>query len=121
LLVRHIGAGGATHSPELVLDLFSVKADGKEYRAVTSDVDVSNRQGVGANRRTAEYAGGGSGLGALFGAIVGGGKGAAVGAAAGAGGGLLTRIFTRGKEITVPAESVLTFYLDRTLVLRHQP
>ena len=121
LLVRDIGTGGATHSPELVLDLYSITADGKEYRVVTSDVDVSNRQGVGANRRTAKYAGGGSGLGALFGAIVGGGKGAAVGAAAGAGGGLLTQIFTRGREIKVPAESVMTFHLDRTLVLRPQP
>jgi hypothetical protein len=120
LLVRDIGAGGAAHSPDLVLDLFSVRAGGREYRVVTSDVDVSNRQGVGANRRTAEYMAEGSGLGALLGAIVGGGKGAAVGAAAGAGGGLMTQIFTRGKEIKIPVESVLTFRLDRTLVLRPQ-
>lgn len=118
LLVRDITGGGATHSPELVLDLFSISDGGKEYRVVTSDVDVSNRQGVGANRRTAEYAAGGSGLGALLGAIVGGGKGAAIGAGAGGAGGLLTQIFTRGKAIKVPAESVMTFRLDRTLVLR---
>ena len=62
LLVRDINNGGGAHSPELVLDLFSVTAGSKEYRVVTSDVDVSNRQGVGANRRTAEYAGGGWGL-----------------------------------------------------------
>lgn len=118
VLVREIKGGGAVHSPELVLDLFSVTAGGKEYRVVTSDVDVSNRRGVGANRRTAEFGGGGSALGALVGAIVGGGKGAAIGAGAGAGGGIFTQLFTRGKEIKVPAEALLTFRLDRTLVLR---
>ena len=56
------------------------------------------------------------GLGALFGAILGGGKGAAVGAGAGAAGGLITQIFTRGKEIKIPVESVMTFRLDRNLV-----
>ena len=118
LLVRNIRGGGATHSSERVLDLFSVSDRGKRYRVVTSDVNVSNRQGVGANRRTAEYAAGGSGLGALLGAIVGGGKGAAIGAGAGGAGGLLTQIFTRGKAVRVSAESVMTFRLDRTLVLR---
>lgn len=118
LLVRSIATGGAVQSPELVLDLFSVTVNGKEHRLVTSDADVSNRKGVGGNRRTAEFAGGGAGLGALMGAIFGGGKGAAIGAASGAGGGLLTQIFTRGKKIKVPAESELFFRLDRTLVLR---
>jgi hypothetical protein len=66
LVVRNITTGGATHSPEFVLDLFSVTAGGKEYRVVTSDVDLSNCRGVGANRRTAEYAGGGSGLDTLI-------------------------------------------------------
>jgi outer membrane lipoprotein SlyB len=118
LLLRNITSGGAAHSPELVLDLFSVTVNGKEHRVVTSDVDIKNRKGVGANRRTAVFAGGGAGLGALVGAILGGGKGAAIGAASGAGGGLVTQIFTRGKKIKVPAESQLIFRLDRTLVLR---
>lgn len=118
LLVREIKGGGAVHSPELVLDLFSVTVRGREYRVVTTDVDVSNRRGIGANRRTAEFGGGGAALGALVGAIFGGGKGAAVGAGTGAGGGVLTQLFTRGKEIKVPAEALLTFRLDRTLVLR---
>ena len=104
LLVRDINSGGASHGPELVLDLFSVSDHGKEYCVVTTDVDVSNRKGVGANRRTAEYAAGGSG--ALFDAIIGGGKGAGIGAGAGAAGGLLTQIFTRGKAVKLPAESV---------------
>ena len=52
---------------------------------------------------------------ALFGAIAGGGKGAAIGAGAGAGAGALTQVLTKGKAIRVPAESVLTFKLDKPL------
>ena len=38
LVIRNITTGGAVHSPELVLDLFSVDLGGKEYRLDTSDV-----------------------------------------------------------------------------------
>jgi hypothetical protein len=40
-----------------------------------------------------------------------------LGALAGAGGGALTQLFTRGKQISVPAETTLTFRLERTLVM----
>jgi hypothetical protein len=118
LVVRDIGTGGAVHSADLVLDLFSVTVNGKEYRVDSSDVNLNNKRGVGANKRTAEYGGGGAAIGALFGGIFGGGKGAGIGAAAGAGSGLLTQIFTRGKQVQVPAETSLMFRLDQTLVLR---
>ena len=118
LVVRSIETGGAVHTPELVLDLFSVTVKGKEYRVVSSDEDVSGKKGLGANRRTTEFGGGGAALGALLGGIFGGGKGAGIGAAAGAGGGLLTQLVTRGKQVKIPAEAQLTFRLDRTLVLR---
>jgi hypothetical protein len=70
---------------------------------------------VGANGRTVEYAGGGAALGAIIGPIAGGGKGAAIGAGAGAGAGAITQIMTKGGSIRVPAESVLTFSLDKML------
>ncbi len=117
LVVRDITTGGAVHSPELVLDLFSITVKGQEYRVVSADVDVNSKKGVGANRRTAEFGGGGAAIGALFGGIFGGGKGAGIGAAAGAGSGVLTQIFTRGKQVMIPAEASLMFRLDRTLVL----
>ena len=66
---------------------------------------------------TAEFTGGGAGLDALLGAVFGGGKGAAIGAGSGAVGGLVTQLFSRGKKIKVPAETELTFRLDRALVL----
>jgi hypothetical protein len=120
LVVRDIGTRGAVHSADLVLDLFSISINGKEYRVDSSDVNVNNKRGVGANKRTAEFGGGGAAIGALFGGIFGGGKGAGIGAAAGAGSGLLTQIFTRGKQVQVPAETSLMFRLDQTLVLKPQ-
>jgi hypothetical protein len=117
LVVSNVRGGGAVHSPELVLDLYSVDVHGEQYRVDSSSVTESNRSGLGANRRTAEFTGGGAGIGALMGAVFGGGKGAGIGALAGAGGGALTQLFTRGKEISVPAETAMTFRLERTLVM----
>src|SRR4029077_8467468 len=71
LVVRDMTGGGAVHSADLVVDLFSVTVKGHEYRVVSSDVDVNNKRGVGANRRTAEYGGGGAAIGALLGGIFG--------------------------------------------------
>jgi hypothetical protein len=117
-VVRKISTGGLVHSPEVTLDLYSVTVNKKQYMVVTSDVEESNRKGLGANKRTAELLGGGSALGALLGGVFGGGKGAGIGALAGAGGGLATQTFTRGKEVKVPAETVLKFRLEKTLVLQ---
>jgi outer membrane lipoprotein SlyB len=118
LVVNQINSGGAVHTPELVLDLYSVVLNGRAFRTITSNVIEKGRATVGANQRTAVYAGAGAGLGALLGGIFGGGQGAGIGAAAGAGGGALTQLFTRGKRVTVPAETTIIFRLDRTLVLR---
>ncbi len=118
LVVQQIKGGGATGTPELVLALFSVDLGGKEYRVFSSDAVEKGRAGLGANKRTLEFAGGGAGLGAMFGGIFGGGKGAGIGAAAGAAGGGLTQLFTRGKQVKVPAEAEMYFRLDQSLVLR---
>jgi len=79
----------------------------------TSNLQQSGKQGLGANRRTAEYTGGGAAIGAIIGAIAGGGKGAAIGAGAGAGAGAATQIVTKGSSIKVPVETVLKFELDQ--------
>jgi hypothetical protein len=79
----------------------------------TTDLGKTGKQGLGVNKRTGEFTGGGAALGAIIGAIAGGGKGAAIGAGAGAGGGALTQILTKGGSIKVPSETVLTFQLDK--------
>jgi hypothetical protein len=116
VVIRSASQGGKIRgASDLVLDLQSVTIDGKQYNIDTADVTRSGKSGVGANKRTAEYTGGGAALGAIIGAIAGGGKGAAIGAGAGAGAGALTQILTKGRSIKVPVESVLTFKLDKPL------
>lgn len=104
-----------TKASDLSLDLRSVAIEGRQYRISTVDVRQRGKQGLGANKRTAEYSGGGAVLGAVIGAIAGGGKGAAIGAGAGAGAGAVTQVVTKGGAIKVPVETVLTFRLDRPL------
>jgi hypothetical protein len=72
------------------------------------------------NKRTATMVGGGALAGAIIGAIAGGGKGAAIGAAVGGAAGAGAQVLTRGKEVKVPAETVLTFQLDSDLQLQAQ-
>ena len=50
--------------------------------------------------------------------IGGGGKGAAIGALAGGGAGTAGAAFTGNKEITLPAESALTFKLTEAVNVR---
>jgi hypothetical protein len=102
---------------DLVLGLRSLRIGGREYTVEAGDIGQQGKAGVGANKRTAKFAGGGAALGAIIGAIAGGGKGAAIGAGAGAGAGALTQVLTKGGSIKVPAESVLTFSLDKPLTV----
>lgn len=116
IVIRSASKGGHFRgTSDLVLDLQSISVEGKEYLISTADVSERGKEGLGANKRTAEYTGGAAALGAIIGAIAGGGKGAAIGVGAGAGGGALTQILTKGGSIRVPAETVLTFKLDKPL------
>lgn len=118
LVVRDVNSGGVTGSREMTLDLQSIKVGDRRYVVNTTDVkQTGGREGIGANKRTAEMVGGGTALGTLIGAVAGGGKGAAIGAAAGAAAGAGTQILTRGKSVKVPAESTLRFKLDEPLQL----
>jgi len=110
---------------DLSIDLESVTVDGERY-AVDVDPNAVGTSGIGstiengagtigANKDTATYIGGGALLGTVIGAIAGGGKGAAIGAAVGAAGGAATQIYTHGKRVDVPAESLLTFKLGEDL------
>jgi hypothetical protein len=117
LVIRDVSRGGLG-SPRLALDLQSVQINGQNYLVSTMDITRSSRTGIGANKRTAEMLGGGATLGTLIGAIAGGGKGAALGALAGAAAGGTVQVLTRGHHVRVPAESLLTFRLDRPLTLQ---
>jgi hypothetical protein len=116
IVIRSASKGGRFKgTSDLVLDLQSISVGGKEYLVSTTDLQQKGKQGFGVNKRTGEFTGGGAALGAIIGAIAGGGKGAAIGAGAGAGAGAVTQIATKGGAIKVPAETVLTFQLDKAV------
>jgi hypothetical protein len=116
IVIKSASKGGRfTGQSDLALDLRAISVEGQEYLIGTSDLQQRGREGVGANKRTAIFTGGGAAIGAIIGAIAGGGKGAAIGAASGAGGGAITQVVTKGGSVKVPAETILTFKLDRPL------
>jgi hypothetical protein len=116
VVIKSASKGGRFKgTSDLLLDLQTVTINGKRYSIDAVDIQKKGKSGVGANKRTATYSGGGAALGAIIGAIAGGGKGAAIGAGAGAGAGVLTQVITKGGSIRVPVETVLTFRLDKPL------
>jgi hypothetical protein len=115
LVIKSATKGGRFRgTSDLVLDLVSVSIEGQQYGLDVSDISMKGHSGIGGNKRTGEFMGGGAAVGAIIGAIAGGGKGAAIGAGSGAGAGGLTQILTKG-SIKVPAETILTFKLDSGL------
>ena len=116
IVIKSSAAGGKFKGQaDLILDLATVSVEGRQYALSTVDLEEKGRQGLGKNKRTAEFVGGGAAIGGVIGALFGGAKGAAIGAGAGAGGGVLTQAATKGGSIKVPAESILTFKLDAPL------
>lgn len=75
----------------------------------------------GKGKRTAVMAGGGTGAGALIGGLAGGGKGALIGGLVGAGAGTAGAAFTGNKELTIPAETAVTFTLANSITVKRPP
>jgi len=103
--------GGAV----LSLTLTSVEIHGKEYEIRTTSPTEASK---GKGKRTAAMVGGGAGGGALIGGLAGGGKGALIGGLIGAGAGTAGAGLTGNRDITLPAESVLTFKLVEPLEIK---
>ena len=120
LAVVNATEGGTTGTDSLELALRSVTINGNTYNVSSGTVEQRGKEGLGGNQRTATMVGGGAALGTLIGAVTGGVKGAVIGAVAGAGAGAAAQVLTRGKEVKVPAESVLTFRLGNSINLYRQ-
>jgi hypothetical protein len=103
---------------ELALDLASITAGGRRYTVSSSQETIhgTKKAGIGKNKRTAKFLGGGAAAGSVIGAIAGGGTGALIGGLVGGGAGAGVQTLTRGKSVHVPAESLLTFRLERPLM-----
>jgi hypothetical protein len=98
----------------IAVTLDSFQLNGKEYRVHTGSVE---RLSAAHKKRNLGFIGGGTGLGAAVGAIAGGGKGALIGAAAGAAAGTAGAAATGKLEVSIGAESLLTFPLRTAIGL----
>jgi hypothetical protein len=103
-------AGHLSGSAELQLELIRIVIDGHDYPLVSSDYSL---KGKGRGSDTAKKVGGGAVVGAIIGAIADGGKGAAIGAGVGSAAGAGVQVFTRGKQVKVPSETLLEFRLEQ--------
>lgn len=101
---------------DTTLDLRSVTVNGKRYELTTREKSTGPG-GLGANKRTAKYVGGGAAVGAVLGALLGGGKGAAIGGLIGGAGGAGAEVYT-GRKKEIPPETELSFKLAQDLQMR---
>ena len=107
-----------SNGKDTTLDLRSVTVGGRRYLLAEQNAGKSSAPGgLGANKRTGKYVGGGAAIGAVLGAIFGGGKGAAIGALAGGAGGAGAQVYT-GRKKDLPAETELKFKLAEDLQMR---
>jgi hypothetical protein len=98
----------------LEIQLTQLTARGQK---IPLETDTFSTAGAGRGKNTAVKTGGGAALGAIVGAIAGGGKGAAIGALAGGGAGAGINAVTRGEQVQIPTESMLSFRLQSPITV----
>ena len=109
---RVIIAKDATHfagSSELSIELTRIDTVDHPVDVVT---DAFTKNGAGRGKNTAIKTGGGAAVGAILGGLLGGGKGAAIGAASGGGIGAGANGVTRGQQVQIPTETLVSFHLQ---------
>src|SRR5215510_7200835 len=93
----------------LSLSFDRMRVNGRSHRIRASATEVFEAGGV---RAEAPTAGVGAGVGGIVGGIIGGVRGAVIGAAVGAGGAIAA---TEGKDVNLPAGSILRIRMDSPL------
>jgi hypothetical protein len=102
-------------SSVLQLTLTGLEINGQHYRIDTGNITRTKK---GKGKRSAAFIGGGTGLGMLIGGVATGGVGLLVGGLAGAGAGTGVAGLTGNKDVSIPAESVVSFKLAEPIHLR---
>ncbi len=108
-------AGRFKGAASLELTLVSIDINGTNYDVHTT---APNETSKGKGKRTAAMVGGGAGGGALIGGLAGGGKGALIGGLIGAAAGTGGAGLTGNRDITLPAETPITFKLVDPLEIK---
>ena len=101
----------------LAIRLTYVNVKGVPMKVGTDEYVVTQK---GKGKRSAVMIGGGTGAGALIGGIAGGGKGALIGGLVGAGAGTAGAAFTGNKELSIPAESAVSFKTTTSITIQPQ-
>jgi hypothetical protein len=107
-------AGHYTGKSSVALELTSLKVNDRTYNLQT---DQYSREGSSRGSQTAKRVGTGAAIGAIIGAIAGGGKGAAIGGAVGAGAGGGVQTATKGQQVKLDPEALLSFRLQNPLTV----
>jgi hypothetical protein len=108
-------AGRFKGAATLALTLTSVTVKNEDYNITTTAPSEASK---GKGKRTAAMVGGGAGGGALIGGLAGGGKGALIGGLIGAAAGTGGAGLTGNRDLTLPAETQLTFKLLEPLEIK---
>jgi BON domain len=117
-LVSASSAGRMKGKSELHLELVKMEFQGRSYPLVSNAYSAT---GSSRGKNTAAKVGGGAALGAIIGALAGGGKGAGIGAGVGAAGGVIYQGATKGKQVKIPAETMLDFQLEQPVTVTVMP
>lgn len=107
-------AGRFAGASTLVIELTKISVNGRSYPVHTNQW---SKQGTARGKSTAAKVGGGAALGAIIGGLAGGGKGAAIGATVGAGAGTGASAATKGQQIRLNSEALLTFQLQSPITV----
>ena len=108
-------AGRFKGAATLAITLTSVTVKNEDYNIQTT---APSQASTGKGKRTAAMVGGGAGGGAAIGAIAGGGKGALIGGLIGAAAGTGGAGLTGNRDITLAAETALSFKLVEPLEIK---
>ena len=96
----------------------SLTAINRHGESIPISTETFSKEGDNRGKNSAEKIGGGAAVGAILGGIFGGGKGAAIGAGAGGGLGAGAQGVTRGQQVQIPSESVVSFRLTTPVTVR---
>jgi len=108
VVVSSEGSGRVSGRANMALKLTQVQVGGRNYSIETNTLAM---EAEGTVKRDAGRIAGAAALGTIIGAIAGGGSGAATGAVIGGGAGVGGTVLTKGKEVDLDTETLLSFEL----------
>jgi hypothetical protein len=111
-------AGKVKGTAMMAIELTRIRTS--DGQTVPIQTEWFERRAEVSHENDAAKVGGAAAVGAIIGAIAGGGKGAAIGAGVGGGAGAGDVLLTRGKPVTFPSETRISFRLKAPVTITEQ-